>query len=181
MKKKLTALVKRAAAGEHIELHELILRAGYMPPGYLEHLKARDVAPLWKVSAQAVGLWHRRDGGPRNEDRTYSLVDLIAWREAQLRKSSESDSREASEARLKGYQAGLKELELKKATGRLLDRDEVERGRIARIMEVRKKLQAIPKALAGKLGHRTPIEVQAILDDAVRDVIDDFAREPRHR
>lgn len=181
MKKKLTTLIARAAAGEHAELHEIITRAGYLPVGHLEHLKAKDVGPIWSISPQAVGLWHRRDGAPRNSDRTYNLSELISWRERQIRAASEGSSKENNEARLKKFQADLKEIDLKKAIGELLRREEVERGRIARVMEVRKKLQAMPKALAGKAANRPPVEVQAIIEAAVRSIIEDFAREPTQR
>ena len=106
---------------------------------------------------------------------------MIRWREGYIRAASESSSKEHSEARLKKAQADLKEIDLKKAIGELLSREEVERGRIARVMEVRKKLQAMPKALAGKAANRPPVEVQVIIEDAVRDVIEDFAREPKRR
>jgi hypothetical protein len=180
MKAKLSALLDRARKGEQPDLHALILAAGYQADD-LARLTGRALARIWGVSAQAVGLWHSRDGAPRNPDGSYSLSAVIAWREKYLKASNESAGKEASEGRFKAAQAKLKELELKKAVGQLIDRDEVERGRVSRVMAVRSELMKLGKALAGRLAQRSPVEVQTVLEEAAREIIENFAREPRRR
>ena len=46
-------------------------------------LTASEIARIWQVTPQAVGLWVKRGNCPRNPDGTYNLTAVIAWREAQ--------------------------------------------------------------------------------------------------
>lgn len=52
-------------------------------------MRATDVARVFGVSAQAVGLWHSRDGCPRGEDGRYDLRAVVAWRVDRAREESE--------------------------------------------------------------------------------------------
>ena len=51
-----------------------------------ESMNASQVARLYRCSPQAVGLWAKRQGCPKNPDgRTFDLAAVIAWREETIR------------------------------------------------------------------------------------------------
>jgi hypothetical protein len=63
------------------------------------------------------------------------------------------------------------------AMGDLLDKSEVEAGRVERVKVVRNRLMACGASLAPQCEHRTASEIQGIIDDHMREVCEQFATE----
>jgi len=73
--------------------------------------------------------------------------------------------------------AAKRELEVAQRRGDLLERAEVERGRVQRILVVKQGLTALPAKLAARLVGRTQEEIQAELDAEVDTLLRAFAEE----
>ncbi|MDD5487244.1 MAG: hypothetical protein PHW65_06800, partial [Dehalococcoidales bacterium] len=63
----------------------------------------------------------------------------------------------------------------KKAQGELVSSEEVERGRISRIIAVKRAFLALPTRLAPVLSMQEPREIEVILYEAISEIIDEFA------
>jgi len=64
---------------------------------------------------------------------------------------------------------------LRKAQGELISSEEVERGRISRIIAVKRAFLALPTRLAPTLSMQEPREIEVILYEALSEIIDEFA------
>lgn len=71
-------LIDAAYSGQLAWLHKIIIARGYF--GKVNAIQARHAARLFGVTPQAVGLWARRDGCPKNENGSYNYHDILAWR-----------------------------------------------------------------------------------------------------
>lgn len=56
-----------------------------------------------------------------------------------------------------------------------MPRDEVEKGRIERIMVVKRSFLALPTIMAPLLAMREPREIETLLYEAIAEIIDEFA------
>lgn len=148
----------------------------------VERLTAREVAGLWGVTAQAVGLWHRA-GCPRNEDGTYALKGVIGWREARIREEEKSrgEDRAPSLERMRQARAEQEELKLSVVKGELLRREDVERGRVARVVALKRGLLALPRVAAPLLVGLELREIQALLKEQIEERIREFAGGKKRR
>jgi hypothetical protein len=70
--------IGQAFLGKLEWLNGLLEQAGFI--GNLEKLTARQVARIFGVTPQAVGLWQSKNGCPRNGDATYSFSKVLQWR-----------------------------------------------------------------------------------------------------
>ncbi|MBL8012431.1 MAG: hypothetical protein JNN05_01150 [Candidatus Omnitrophica bacterium] len=66
-------------------------------------------------------------------------------------------------------------MDLKKATGELISKEEVEKGRIDRIIAVKRTFLSLPTRIAPTLSMREPREVETILYEAIAEIIDEFS------
>lgn len=162
-----------AAAGNLAWLDTLVLEAGYLRNP--ENLSARAVASLFGVTPQAVGLWHKKESCPRNDDNTYDLRAVLRWYTRRLRQDSNTDLPAGFRDWKNYYSAQLSRLEYEQAVGELIPRDEVENGRRARLIALTRGLENMGSALAGRLGGRSPAEIQAAIDEYIRHLRAEFA------
>lgn len=91
-------------------------------------MTAEMVGWVYGISGKAVGLWHSRDGCPRNQDRTYDLQVVTKWRESRRAEADDAlmdgapkDSPAAERYRL--AKAMLEELKLDERRGQLVEVD----------------------------------------------------------
>jgi len=125
-----------------------------------ESLSARDIARVYNVSNQSVGGWHKA-GCPRNADRTYSLAEVIAWRETRLREAADAAAVKPSDA--KGRQdeerARLLQLTRMEREGALMPRETVR--------ESHAKMAGILRMAGDRLQRRFGPEAHEILEQAI--------------
>ena len=137
-----------------------------------------DVAKALKVSVRTVQHWVR-DGLPRTRDNFYNLIEVQAWRQARnekgLRRSELNEHKEEWDGKYREYRAKLQLLELEKAQGGLINRDEVETGWAARAYTLKQLLLALPNAVAPLCAHKDAREIQVIIRDKVYEVINEYA------
>ncbi|HUW32963.1 MAG TPA: hypothetical protein VM223_15250 [Planctomycetota bacterium] len=147
----------------------------------------KELGQVFGVTARTVQYW-TVEGCPRNADGSYSILAVQQWkaaREHTAQADAEEDeddelgghSKEFWEARYRRIKSELARLELDKATGKLLEAEEVEKGRVARITIVRRKLLPIPRQIAPALVGLEPHEIEAALAERLRDICVEFAGE----
>lgn len=68
------------------------------------------------------------------------------------------------------------EIELRRREGELLEREEVERSRLERVLACKANLLALPGKLAPRLAGRTTVDIHTELELEIRTVLEEFAR-----
>jgi len=135
---------------------------------------AREVSKVMDVTLRTVQRW-KDEGMPTTAEGYYDLEEIKVWYE-KTRKHKKSEGREFWEERIKKHQASLLELKLKKETEELVAKEEVERIQVAQVMALKRSLLAIPRRLAPILaGTNDPRECEAILEEDIGEIIDEFA------
>jgi len=133
-----------------------------------------EVAKVMDVAYRTVQRW-KKDGMPATREGFYDLDEIKAWYEQ--RNVDQAEDRAYWNTKILKYKATLLELEVKKATAELLPRDEVEKGRIARIVAIKRSFLALPTRLAPVLAMKEPREIEAELYEAIIEIIEEFARD----
>jgi hypothetical protein len=106
----------------------------------------------------------------------YDLLEIKAWRMTQQSYRDVRDTeKDKWDIEYRKNKALLSEIDLKKALGEVLPRDEVEKGRIERIMVVKRSFLALPTIMAPLLAMREPREIETLLYEAIAEIIDEFA------
>ncbi|MDD5585147.1 MAG: helix-turn-helix domain-containing protein, partial [Candidatus Omnitrophica bacterium] len=134
---------------------------------------AEEVAQFMDVSERTVYRW-RNEGMPVTKDGYYDLERIRVWFE-EREKTGDGEGKAYWEEKIRKYRATLLELELKKATAELISSEEVDHGRIARVIAVKRSLLALPTRLAPALSMQEPREIEVILYEAISEIIDEFA------
>ena len=144
--------------------------------------RAKDVAEFYGVTAQAVGLWVKNEGCPRDDDGTYNLKDVNEWRTSQEtegpRTATEIEATERkkiADAEIAENKARRSSIELGELEGRYLLRDEVEKGRVARIVAVKAAMEKMHTKLAPLLTMKSKAEVSSILYEATQEIMEQFS------
>lgn len=145
----------------------------------------REVSDHFDVALRTVGYWVA-EGMPGVEGR-YDLAEIERWRSERFPGKTGAagagappdDDRRASlywSTQFRKVQTALKSLELKVQQKKLIPAEEVERGRVARIMAVKQAFLALPREVAPQLVGLEPGEIQTVLEDRVKQIIEGFAR-----
>jgi len=134
-----------------------------------------EVAKVMDVSYRTVQRW-KKDGMPTTSDGFYNLDEIKDWHDERgITDGEETEGKAYWEEKIRKYRATLLELELKKTQSELISSDEVERGRITRIIAVKRSFLALPTRLAPALYMQEPREIEAILYEAIAEIIDEFS------
>jgi phage terminase Nu1 subunit (DNA packaging protein) len=133
-----------------------------------------EVARVMDVAYRTVQRW-KKDGMPTTKEGFYDLDEIKAWYEQ--RKVDQAEDRAYWNTKILKHKATLLEMEVKKATFELMPREEVERGRIARIIAVKRSFLALPTRMAPVLAMKEPREIEAELYQAIIEIIEEFARD----
>jgi len=124
---------------------------------------------------RTVYYWEK-DGMPTTPEGNYDLLDIKAWRMTRQRHKDLSDSeKDKWDIAYRRNKALLLEIEYQKVLGSLIPKEEVEEGRVARILMVKREFLALPQRLAPVLAMKEPREICVILEEAICEIIDDFA------
>jgi len=142
---------------------------------------ARDTRAL----ALALGCTARKvrylceNGLPRNADGTYDVAACVAWRDAHARRRRPTmDAAERANTSYRVAKAAREQLALARDRGLVIERAAVERGRVARCLALRRRLEVLPRAAAPVLQGLDARAVEAWLDTWVRDTLIGYAGDP---
>lgn len=145
-----------------------------------------EVAAHFGRTKRSIVNWGKK-GMPALPSGYYDLEAIAQWafREGlipEIPGASSSPDPEAGglgkahyEIELRRLQAELKRIELDKEMGKLIPLEEVEAGRVARVMAIKRGLLAVPRAMAPQLVGLEAREIEALLQEKVRELIGRFA------
>jgi hypothetical protein len=136
--------------------------------------------PYTKVTPAAIVRWVSL-GCPRNNDRTYSLVNVAAWLHSKYAERPRTASAESDEEKKESI--GLKRerrLAVRQArlanAKKLVDREEVREEWMARLHALKSGLLTLSRVLVREVvGQPAPV-VQKVVDDRVNDVLWAYAQ-----
>ena len=144
------------------------------------------VSAVLGVSRKTVADWWR-EGMPRRDDKKYDLRVVVPWvraRDTAKAAGPKGDSLDEAllkaRAEEKAAKARLAEIELARVKGEILDRSDVDAGRVARVVAVRQALVGLGQEVRGLYG-RTPEEIGEYVDDRVDEICKRFAGEKPER
>lgn len=177
-KKRHLSLIEKLHGGKALSKQEIAeleqFEAEPLAPTVVKTIE--EVARVMDVSYRTVQRW-KQDGMPTTKDGFYDLDEIKVWHDSRNEKDKTElqESKEYWDEKIRKYKATMLEMELKKATGELVSREEVERGRIARIIAVKRSLLVLPTRLAPTIAMKEPREIEVILYEALSEIIDEFA------
>lgn len=172
-------LLKKIKSGKNLssqEVRELQRLEGddNLPAGTVNTIE--QIAKAFHVSVRTVDRWVH-DGMPRTAEGNYDLTEIQAWRFVKNNKpGGKSEDDKKWESKYREIKALLYELEYRKKLGQLVEIEEVERGRVQRIMAVKKALLSLPRRLAPQVAGLDVRQAEAVIDKRIREIINDFAK-----
>lgn len=146
-----------------------------------EEVSAREAAHRLGMTEQAIGQWaNQAPAGTyhlKGGKRLLLWPQFPVWYRQHLQSTRERPADlEAARARKLAAEAEIAEYELAQLRRSLVPEDTLDQVLGERLDTLRAKLQAFPGSVATRLvGLRTLVEVQAVLDDAVRDLMANLA------
>jgi phage terminase Nu1 subunit (DNA packaging protein) len=135
---------------------------------------AEEAAKVMEVTYRTVQRW-KREGMPVTKEGFYDLEEIKAWHLSRIEKGKRAKGKDFWDEKISKFKAGLLELELLETSGMLLPKEEVEQERINRIMAVKRTFLALPTRMAPILAMKEPREIEALLYEALGEIIDEFA------
>lgn len=115
---------------------------------WLRCLSGAELAAILEVDRQSVAGWTLK-GCPRHEDKSYSLLDVIRWRQEYT--TRDKSNLEAEQIRKTAAQATLAEMKIAEEENRLVERDLILRVIGEHITTASKRIGDLPRVLAGIL------------------------------
>lgn len=160
------------SAGELRELQKL--ESTELPVGLVE--TQEQVAKAFKVTLRTVQRWIR-EGMPKTSEGFYDIIEVQAWRLLRNNHGIATDTdKEKWDTKFRQMRALLAEMEYKKCLGELVSRDEVEEGRVQRILTVKTALLALPRYLAPQVVNLEIHKAEQVIRLRIEEIINDFAR-----
>lgn len=128
------------------------------------------------VSVRTVRRWCRA-GMPKTDAGHYIKAMLDFYKTNEGSQPTEAKKKgQTADAEYKDAKARLMQLDLAEKEKRLLSADEIEKGRVARILAVKRALLGLGRTLAPQLAKiRDERKIQKIISDTVRTIIENFA------
>ena len=159
------------SAGELRELQKL--EGVELPVGTVE--TQEQVAKAFKVAVRTVQRWIR-EGMPKTPEGFYDIIEVQAWRimkKTHGQATTDSD-KEKWDTKFRQMKALLAEMEYKKRLGELMTREEVEEGRVRRILVVKRALLSLPNYLAPQVVNLDIHKAKEIIRIRIVSIINDF-------
>lgn len=151
-----------------------------IPPGCVDTMER--LAKAFNVSLRSVHYWSK-DGMPVTPDGFFDLVEIQAWRLLKNKKlhkgNGEEDTHKQWDTKYRQMKAMIAELEYNERMGNLIPKEEVEAGRVQRILSIKKSFLALPQMIAPQLAGLEAREIRVILDKRIREIVESFSREKK--
>lgn len=144
---------------------------------------AKDIAQVYNLTAQAVGLWHRNGGCPRDENGTYDIRRVVEWHEAKLAvpegmESARGGGNSPALERYRSARADVAEHERDLLTGKLVEKAEAEEEMLAKCNFLSQALDAFAAVLSERLSTEAvipPAEITTV-ERSIQDEVDTFKK-----
>ncbi len=129
------------------------------------------------VAQRTVTDYAKRKGMPKLRQDRYNLVDVRIWEIGRLKEeiaAQQYDQNRLTKANAdeREHKADLMKMRKLRMEGQLIDRNEVQRGWIERIVAVKSGLQMLARAIAGRIEGDG---VEKIVDEEVELCLERFA------
>ena len=176
-KKRQLYLYNKLQSGKPLSVSEIkeveAFEASPLSPGVVR--TQAEVAQSLGVDKRTVERWAGL-GMPVTSEGNYDLMDIKAWRMTRQRYRNLGETeKDKWDIEYRKNKALLMKIEYEKTLGQLISREEVQKGRIARILAVKRSFLALPTRLAGVLAMKEPPEIETILYESICEIIDEFA------
>lgn len=132
---------------------------------------ANRIVDIFGVSKMTLNRWND-DGCPRNVDKTYSIGAVYKWREEKLI-GRNVDKSNLPQRKLEA-EIALKEAQVKKINGEVMDRDLVEQIMTSRASSLRNFFEKTFMANAVHLAGKNVDEVRVLLFELLRQAMDAY-------
>lgn len=134
-----------------------------------------ELAKALKVDVRTIRNYTRA-GCPKTAEGYYDPVEVARWLQAkdQTGTGDVSDKSKA-DTRYRVAKAELAELELKKAIGAVISREERDEDLKKRVLVLKRGLLSFGRSIAPSLVAREPREIAALIDERMRDLIAQYA------
>jgi len=176
-KKRQLYLYNKLQSGKPLSVSEIkeveAFEASPLSPGVVR--TQAEVAHALGVDKRTVERWSGL-GMPVTSEGNYDIMDIKAWRMTRQRYRNLGETeKDKWDIEYRKNKALLMKIEYEKTLGQLISREEVQKGRIARILAVKSSFLALPTRLAGVLAMKEPREIESILYESICEIIDEFA------
>lgn len=135
-----------------------------------------ELAAMLKVQPRTVDFWIRA-GMPKAPQGWYVVSEVQEWRKKRLENQRPRGRSVEADERLKEARASREEILLAQLRAGLISREEVDRRDVAKIMALKRHLQALPRTAAPVVSGMEPREAEAWLEEYLRRCIESFARD----
>lgn len=137
---------------------------------------AQEAAKVLELSYRTLLRW-KEEGMPLTKEGYYDLLKITEWQFKEREKRTEKQAgRDFWKQEMLKKQVAILEVRLKKESGELISRLEVERAQVHKVIALKRSFLSIPRRLAPILaGTNEPRETASILEDAINEIIDEFA------
>ena len=170
-------LVEKLQRGQPLSRSELSelkrFEAADLPDGFLETIA--QVSKTFGVSERTVYNW-LKNGMPVTESGHYDIASIYAWKIQREGSGEDSGQKQKWETHFRQYRALTAEIEYRKKLGELVTREEVEEGRVLRILTIKKALLGLPDRLAPQVVNLDIKKAKEIIKIRIEEIINDFAR-----
>jgi len=137
-----------------------------------------QLTEVFGVSRQSLDIWVRTKSCPRNADGTFRLRDVVEWFERYVEAKSGGGGKAADIDPMRTLKTRKIEMELDQRLGRLLDRDSVIAGQVARFQVLANSLSALGRDVAPMLENQPLLRIREILENWRLNVLNEQKRIP---
>lgn len=171
------ALVEKLQRGKPLSRSELSelkrFETSDLPDGVVETVV--QVGKTFGVSERTVYNW-LRNGMPVTESGHYDIDAIYAWKIEREADGKDVGLRQKWETHFRQYKALTAEIEYRRKLGELVTKDEMEQGRVQRILIIKKALLGLPARLAPQVVNLEIKKAEEIIRIRIEEIISDFAR-----
>jgi phage terminase Nu1 subunit (DNA packaging protein) len=171
------ALVEKLQRGKPLSRSELSelkrFETSDLPDGVVETVV--QVGKTFGVSERTVYNW-LRNGMPVTESGHYDIDAIYAWKIEREADGKDVGLRQKWETHFRQYKALTAEIEYRRKLGELVTKDEMEQGRVQRILIIKRALLGLPARLAPQVVNLEIKKAEEIIRIRIEEIIGDFAR-----
>lgn len=151
---------------------------------FIKAIVNRDqIARLFDVTTRSVNLFAKESDFPRVSRGHYDLVRCIQWYIHYLRRKTDeafrrSEAMQSSEEKKARCQAEILDMKVRQIRGELAPVEEMVKVASDLVVTMRNRLMALPRRAASQIETTDKAEIEIILDQIVRDALNDIAEIP---
>ena len=144
------------------------------------NLQTSEIAYIFGVTPQRVRQWATDHDCPKVDRDKWDPRAVMEWYLGWYRQKDPESELEDSKARYWAAKADKERISADKLRGKLVNRNEVIRAWVSRVMEVTSGLEAFAKRLPPRRVGKNRAQMTIIIKDEVRNLRNQYARKGRY-